>query len=280
MFIDRKQIFDYFFQTEMKEQVSIMAKYLLLYCFFLFSVLEMDYLAMFLLWFWINKLEVMIILTGVCAGELRRSSKHTACGCWILLVVIVEGIRSMVSHGVGLKATTSRLNRRAIRASIATSIVKSYLQSGWGSTWACYAPTSTTCGCWGCRRYGRSSRDCLCWRWRWINNRGLGWSCATWGGWIHNGDCVQLIARCWSWKVGYLFFLILQNRVFLVCFKERSLCNTWTWRHKKQRSVPSCEKVKPLHIVIILEYRGEHLMFGFPSDRTTNRRNAERWARH
>ena len=138
----------------------------------------------------------MIFLTGVRGGELRRSPKHAACRCWILLVVVVKGIRSMVSHGVGLKATTSRLNRRAIRASIATSIIYSYLQSGWGSIWACYAPTSTTCGCrgcWGCRGYGWSGRVCLCWR---INNRRLGRSCATWGGWIHNGDCVQLIARC------------------------------------------------------------------------------------
>ena len=47
----------------------------------------------------------IIYLTWISGGKLCCSAKHTACRSWILLVVAIEGIRSMIAEGVWIIAT-------------------------------------------------------------------------------------------------------------------------------------------------------------------------------
>ena len=63
------------------------------------------------------------MLTGVSAGDNSSSSKITTSWNWVLLVIVIECIRSMVMQGVGIVTTACTLDGGAVSATIATSIV-------------------------------------------------------------------------------------------------------------------------------------------------------------
>lgn len=71
--------------------------------------------------------NIKIYLTWISAGELCCSSKDTACGDWILLVVVVESIRGVVSHRVWVPARPVGLDGGAVGPSIPTGIVQGNL---------------------------------------------------------------------------------------------------------------------------------------------------------
>lgn len=66
-------------------------------------------------------------LTWISVGDLCCSSKDTACGDWILLVVVVESIRGVVSHRVWVPALPVGLDGGAVGPSIPTGIVQGNL---------------------------------------------------------------------------------------------------------------------------------------------------------
>jgi len=67
-------------------------------------------------------------LTWVSANDDSSSTKIAAIWDRILLIVLIEGIRSMVSDRIWVVAASTRLNCRAISTTIATGIVQCNLQ--------------------------------------------------------------------------------------------------------------------------------------------------------
>jgi len=60
--------------------------------------------------YWISIHRMMFFvkityLTWIGVGKLCCSAKNAACGTWILLVVAIEGIRSMIAEGVWIITT-------------------------------------------------------------------------------------------------------------------------------------------------------------------------------
>lgn len=64
-------------------------------------------------------------LTGIGASNHGSASKITAIRKRILLVIVIERVRSMVSNRIRIVAISTGLNRRAIGASHAARIVQS-----------------------------------------------------------------------------------------------------------------------------------------------------------
>lgn len=156
------------------------------------------------------------LLTWIRIDDNSRSSKIAAGRNWILLVVVIECIRCMVTNSIGIEAASTLLNRRTVCTSISTGIVQSYLQRSLRRSLAGHAPALAwwrrrrghhrRSGVWiGGRRHDRSR-----WRGEWIIDRsssGWGggrvdhWNCCYWSDNIHfrHRGYIRLHERWMKW---------------------------------------------------------------------------------
>lgn len=137
-------------------------------------------------------------LTGIGAGDHSSPSKITAIRKRILLVIAIEGVRSMVANRIGVIAPSAALNRPAIGAAHAAGIVQSQLQRRLGGAEAGNAPAGAAGG--GClaEAWGRHGR-----------RHGVGGGSRVYDG--HGGDTNCRHRRDWGGDVLLPCFLGLPN---------------------------------------------------------------------